>query len=409
MNLRVGVLCSALTLFASQPSPAKSISTEKPVWDLNDVSILFALPAPSERETLLLKPESTGKKGALLPSEVYALNSHLMPEDYDKLDSYRRLQAIGMRIDPCFHSNEASTRCEKQIRIVWQPVILDTDSKHTTTGDAAIHTFYELSDTEWTELLGELKELKATHKISTSHLPLGVHPALSNEKTKSAYQAKLNSLIHTYCGVNNLTRFTFMRLQTQGFWWVFGGFDRVGSSWVKMKIPRVQSLADDPVQNFFNEEMPQTPSGLRGAIVFSTKNKEESLDDVVNGFHTPDPSKAWQYDQDKKTFQSKLELISRIENPKVSNPNNMDCVHCHIAQLTKAYLNRSITDLKPPRSFIQQMAIEGRYNIQNISRNSDNTRALRSFGYFGSAPHVNDRVINESVDVAEQLNSVQFR
>lgn len=361
---------------------------EKLAWNLNDVSILFALPTVAQKDTLLLKAND------LIPEDAYSLNTHIVPEDYHPLDSFKDLRALGMRIDPCFKSTATQSHCEREIRIVWQPVVVE-DSK-ITTRDAAIHTFYLLSDTQWSELLKSLQTLKKTFAINTQDLALGVHPTLANKHTQIPFQKALNELIHKYCGNQNITRYTFMRLQQKDLWWMFGGFDLVNGKWEKMKIPRVQSLVDDPVQNYFNEENMPTVQGMHASIVFSAKNSKETLDEVVHGYHRPDAS-------DQKLFEEKLSLISRIENPRISNPNNMDCVHCHIAESVKHYMN-IVDHLKKPKSFLKEMQLESRYNVENTSRNKENTRALRSFGYFGSDPHVNQRVINESVDVAEQLN-----
>ncbi|MCM0605774.1 MAG: hypothetical protein KA715_06750 [Xanthomonadaceae bacterium] len=374
---------------------ALSHATSLDRFDLNDVSILFALPLPQEMNTLLLKPDD------LLPAEVYTRNTHLTPEDYHPIDTYKNLRAVGMRIDPCFKMSAEQTSCTKQIRIVWQPLFIDPKSKLVTTDDAAIHTFYNLNEHQWSVLLNELKTLKKKSNIQTHKKPLSIHPALANSNTRVQFQSDLNAIILKFAGKHNLVRFTFMRLQTRDLWWVFGGFDHKDNEWTKIKIPRVESLVDDPVQNFFNEESVPTEMGMRGAIVFSTKDRAESFDDIVSGYHQPKES-------DRKEFESKLSLVARIEDPRKFNPNNMDCVHCHLTEPVRNYINHGITNLKQPRSFMQEMKLERSYNMKNISAHKNNTRALRSFGYFRSSPHVNQRVINESADVAEQLNSVQF-
>ncbi len=63
---------------------------------------------------------------------------------------YEKLRVVGIRVDPCFPLMPPATGCQAQVRMVWQPIETDGNGQ-TRFIDAAVHTFYNLSDLEFSE------------------------------------------------------------------------------------------------------------------------------------------------------------------------------------------------------------------------------------------------------------------
>jgi hypothetical protein len=135
---------SLLIIFAS-------LNTFANQWDLNDVTYIMPLPTNAD-ENNLLKLKSPGLGGELLKpeflKEMPVLSIRHNPEEITQ-----RLRVMTVRIDPCFPL-PTPTSCQKQIRLVWQPVSIDKH-KNVITLDMALHSFYVLTDEEFKLLTNE--------------------------------------------------------------------------------------------------------------------------------------------------------------------------------------------------------------------------------------------------------------
>ena len=153
---------------------------------LNDVSILLPLPQSKEWD-LLPKPETMGGKGALLIREIFNQVPQLLAFASND-EVYSAMRAVGIRIDPCFTEGYVPVRCQTQIRLIWQP-LSDTDNE-TSTFDASLHTFYQLTETEFKSLVDELKKLKATAGGGPDDEALGVNPIIKSQTNQSVLPIK---------------------------------------------------------------------------------------------------------------------------------------------------------------------------------------------------------------------------
>lgn len=95
--------------------------------------------------------------------------------------------------------------------------------------------------------------------------------------------------------------------------------------------------------------------------------------------------------------------INKIENPKLHSPATMDCAHCHIAEPLQIWLNDKYK-ARPTTESAYVQEFKGKHNLSNTTRKNDHNKSLRAFGYFGELPSINQRVINESAEIADELN-----
>lgn len=391
-------------LMAVVPTALKAQST---LWELNDVSVLFALPKETDSKNFLLTTQSKGKLGPLFPQKhADAIKDLIISYDRPEPDNvYLSLRAVGMRIDPCFKFTTSSyEKCSPQLRLVWQPTKgLNTKNVHTF--DAAVHTFYALTDTEFNLLSDKLMKLKMknqglTPSITTRGLALGVHPAYRNPERRHSFNEEIKNIILAHAGEKNLVRFTFMQVLTKNLWWSFGGQDRKkDGTWISMAIPRL--TPNDIKHDFFNDD-PNDPLGMRGTIMPNVSVQTDDLSQLIQGYgvHNNQEGLALM----KTGFRS----INRIENPKIHSPATLDCVHCHITEATKLWAQKEKNELfKKSQTnesrFVQ--AFHGRHNLSNSSQITVHNKSLRAFGYFEAMPSVNQRAINESAHVADEMNS----
>ena len=369
-------------------------------WDMNDVSYLFPLPQKGENDFLLM-PNSQKNQGALFPEKFKEYFKELVISYDAPKDAFQELRVVGMRIDPCFLYDKSAI-CHPQIRLVWQP--LKEMSDFVSTYDAAAHSFYDLNQEEFKKLASDLKALKLKYKVQTHGLPLSIHPAMQNEKTRLAFSQELKNIILNYAGEKNLKQFTFMQFLTKDIWWRFGGFEVLADGSVKnLVIPRLKN-ANEPMQDFFNEDI-HNEIGMQGTIMPMMEEGVDNLNDYISAYRIPDNEIG------KKRIIEAFKIINKIENPQVHNTVTLDCVHCHIASPTRFWLETQFKSLLP-----QEKVSENHYmqnflapkNLKNVYFNPQKNKSLRAFGYFDENPSINQRVINETSSVVEKMNKMHY-
>jgi hypothetical protein len=109
---------------------------------------------------------------------------------------------------------------------------------------------------------------------------------------------------------------------------------------------------------------------------------------------------------DTATLRASSDSIYKIENPRLNSPETIDCVSCHVAQSARLWEQGHFPNLKLDQSTFQYQST---FNLQNGSVSQRSTHLLRAFGYDGAEPAINQRVINESANVADTLNALQAR
>lgn len=354
-------------------------------WEINDVSYLYPLPKLSEKD-FLLRGSSIGSKGPLYLEDSKHDLMNLVIEFGSPKNIAELFRVVAMRVDPCF-KYEVNSKCSKQIRLIWQPKKIE-ENKYSTY-DASMHSFYDLSSNEFKNLLFDLLSLKAKYRVNTYKQPLNIHPGMKKSKV---FIYELSNIILKYAGVQNLKRLTFMSMLTKDMWWSFTGMDKqTDGSWVKFKVPRT----DRYKQDFFNDEF-HDPIGMLGAMTPELKASSDNLTTYLYG------------SLKQEQITQSLKIISNLENTSKHAPHSTDCVSCHIAEPLKIWIKKSYPrEFKKNRSFSSYFKdFFSRHNRYNKLMDKESNKSLRMFGYINDKPSVAQRVINESVDVANLLNSL---
>lgn len=357
-------------------------------FGLNDVSILLPLPQVSELN-LLLEPKSQDQGRALLPETPYKFLPVLTPLiDHEKNYQFN-LKVVAIRFDPCFQEGLTPQMCQAQIRLVWQPLYIDQNQ--VTTIDAAVHTFYNLSTTEWSSLISELQSLTLVDK----KLPLQIHPVLLNEGYQGPYWSSLKKIILKYAGGKNLVRCTAMTVRMDRVWG-FQGLDLVQGSWKQIEIPTLKSPHHPNakvvnVSVFFEPESLFNLKEFKGGIsLLETNNKHwfRLLSDSIKYTET----------QTEDNIREALSIAQKIENPNFHNPGTTDCASCHISQGIRFWGERY-----QPNWIFSETYRNNEFNLTNTSVNPWMTNKLRAFGYFNRDSSISQRVINESAEVVMKI------
>lgn len=372
-------------------------SMAKAAWDLNDVSILYPLPATMESQGLI-QPEDVGRGGRVISQDHLDRVPRMSP--FQTVEEERAgLRVLSIRIDPCFAAE--TLFCRRQIRLVWQSLGFSAIGNITTI-DAAIHTFYDLGERDFHSFLNEWTALRYKHGAFSRGMPLGVHPVLLSQGLEGRFALELKKLILRYVGAANLTQVTFMLVRGPGIFWSFGGFEVDARGAVKnVKIPYLTEKQSR--QGFANHSMsgedfvraqvaPVAASGSFLGVLL------QGIDSLQGKGHEPG-------------ILSNLKSIHEIEDPRVHSPGTIDCVSCHVAQSARAFGERLFPSISALAQSERAPYINRDYNLTQYDPGSDNqessrhTRNLRAFGYFGSTPAISRRVINESAEVARLLNT----
>lgn len=358
-------------------------------WDLNDVSYLMPLPTAVGGDGLLgLKAPSKG--GALLDPTLLE-KVPFLAMGMSRRDTNDALRVVAVRIDPCFPLPTPQS-CQKQIRLMWQPLQTGQDGKVETV-DAALHSFYVLSDDEFSSLLKDLEVWKTKYAVQTTFLPLQVHPAWVQEGDHSPALADFNAIIKSYAGHANLSRVTAMVLRGMGDMWAFIGFDMHNGQLEAFRVPRLDGR---PAQTFVNMA-PEPADYFRGGGIAPGPEGDDSINNLTSKSESLIKG-------NEDLIRKEAKAAYRIENPKAFSPENMDCVSCHVAQPAIQWVLAKRPELKVNELWNSEIYKNAKYNLTNQSPEVWNTRMIRGIGYFGKNIAISQRVINESAEVADSLN-----
>ena len=158
--------------------------------DLNDVSFLFPLPDTVAGLDGLLGLDSKGPAGTLLPVAARTgLPAHLERGADSSLHApLDGVRVVAARVDPCFAATPGE--CRKQLRLVAQP--FHPTGSPPRVIDATVHLFYDLSDSQFTDLVAGLRALKQRAGAMTACQPLQVHPVMVKEGLGGEYAARFD-------------------------------------------------------------------------------------------------------------------------------------------------------------------------------------------------------------------------
>ncbi len=359
----------------------------KDLWKATDVSILLPLPKSLSDLNNLLSPNSIGLGGLLIPKPMAAQLPSLVLNKLNTKVFADELKVIGIRMDPCFQEGFTTTMCRRQIRLVWQPVILKK-SKYTTT-DAAVHTFYDLSEQQWADFLSKYSELISNTRAVKSNLSLRPHPLISIQGMNGEYWKSMRALILQFAGATTLTKITLMSLEASEDNWIFTGFNVKGSELKSMSIPKLGSSSTQ-------------------SVMMAVRDSNEFLGTVFpNALSTQG---LWFFDNSKEAKEkfTEAELFSfaldtlEIENPLKHNSGTTDCASCHTSETVVSWHLRNF----PKWDWSQILSNEGFAGEKNASeriKNPVKTNQLRAFGYQDSTPRFSQRLRKETEHVLELL------
>jgi hypothetical protein len=346
--------------------------------DLNDVSMLFPLPATAEGAEDLLGMSAEGRHGPLLPRQIFeALPAPL--SRFPDVPTYESLRVVAARVDPCFPAAGGSG-CRRQLRLVVQPLLISATAVQTV--DATLHLFYDLSDEQFAGLLVSLFELKSLAGSETFCRPLGVHPVMQREGLGGAYAARLGELILDHGGADNLRRVAVMQLSFPGSSWRFSSFDVQGEGLDAVSIPRL-SAADQ--QDFLLSDTEED----RGALVPAPPGSGIPL--LVDALAIEGAG--------DDALAAAAGEVHAIEDPHRESPLTVDCVSCHVSGRALDFA-RSIRAIDGSG---EEPPYRNAYYDLSVIDDGERLTSQRAFGYFGDRPSLSRRVVHESAEIAAAL------
>lgn len=377
LGLVLAVLVSACG--GSSSSSEEGPGSGLPAADLNDVSILFPLPTPTQLDRLLA-PGSLAAFGPVLPDDVQAL---LPPLDPFRPNSavLPSMRVVALRLDPCMRGMPGTEGCQAQVRLVLQP--LRVDGAQVLADDQALHAFYRLTSAEFQSFLHKLRSWRFQHERTNRGGLLRIHPLLSAAGWESSVAQELRSLLLENMGQERLQRLTFMQLQGLKNQWRFGGLERTNSGWQPITIPHVNAAAQT-----FSNILVHSDLDFVATVVPA----QRPPDDFSLVFNSGQATQA-----DAAALKTAHAATLRVENPLRHDTRSMDCVSCHTAASARTWLQARGVDGEQPGDRFQSLHPLG------SSGAAFKPAVLRAFGYFGSEPVISQRTINETAEVLHQL------
>jgi len=393
----------------------------------NDVSILIPLPTQLSDASLMLKPTDSGKYGVLFPRQTLdrtfgvkdnvsgAFNGQNV-DDANKI--YSEVRVVAIRLDPCAPQSAQSTACKSQIRLIWQPI--QQGPKGVRADDLGAHISYDVPDDDFKRVVSELRVLKSSFGVTSTDEVLGVNPQLKKQGLNSAYAKNLFEIILSAVGESRVSRITYsFGTRGQGLW-LFIGYNIIDGQFQEFQIPR--SGGDEQAgnhglsQTFQNCVLSSASILVSPPDYFDGKDPTTFLvDDGPNGAMSPPPQgndtfqdlfTAKKNSDSQKVTRDYLSTL-RIENPRFHNVENTDCLSCHTSQMARLSVDRLFPDLNLGQKGLDEKAtFQSKYLLTNSSTRPEKTTVLRNFGYDGMDPAINQRTVNETAYVLEQLNRV---
>ncbi|HEY5924147.1 MAG TPA: hypothetical protein VIV11_20850 [Kofleriaceae bacterium] len=374
----------------STPQPDATGSRQ---WALNDVSIMFPLPAnETERARLLWLMPRAGEQGPFFPA---AQRDQLPDLNGDVPDSagYPAAMITSLRFDPCF-PRLGGESCQAQLRLVAQPVLTNSDGI-TMLDDAAAHLFYVLSPTEAETVLAKLAAIRVGSPASTDG-PLGVHPGLAAD-IAGATGAAVRALVVDHCRDDN-----FIRITTNSFAfdnWGFARFDREGATLARQALPGMETAET-------------SQAWLRQAQRYDLNDPSGTI--------TPRPVSGFTYLLSKASYSAGAPVdpafaehaaatLLSIENPTLTDSEYIDCASCHLATQARLFASRNGVTFAGANKYVPPAGVDT--SLTPIAQLDGNLGVTIAFGYHMQddgivpvhVPSISQRTINESAAIVEFL------
>lgn len=356
-------------------------------WDLNDLSLLMPLPMKGE-ESQMWSPRTAGGQGVLLPTRVFSALPQIT-SDLDQQTLYASaLKVVSIRLDPCFREGPTPMPCQRQIRLVWQPLVFEEGSWLTL--DAALHTFYVLTDPEWRELTAALRP---TGPVSpTAGLPLQIHPILRREGYRGNFWRTVSPILLKFVGEARLSRATAMTVNPLGTVWFFTGLNvGQGGQLGPIAIARI----GEKTQGFATNVERDDSKEFRAAMSPSPA-EEPTVKKLLNNSRTA------RANMTEAELQEALRAALRLQNPRFHNPGTADCVSCHVAPTISQWAMNNFPQWNWGQLFPNEL-YRGIGNATNTTVRPGRAKVLRAFGYFERDPIISNRTINETSEAVRMM------
>jgi hypothetical protein len=372
-----------LAIAACSSSPDKVVPDAPPPtssrFELNDVSILFPLPADeAQRDRFLWLVPRDGERGPFFPivhvNDLPKLNADV-PDGF----GYPSAMVTSLRYDHC-----PRTPCEPELRLVAQPVIV-TGAQVQMLDDAAVHLFYRVDGPTVEAALAALRDRSP---VSTAGR-LRVHPALGRDDA-AAFVTALHALVVDNCREDTLYRITASSFAFDN--WEFAkftfGHDAVTREWLDhLKSPSTS-------QAWLRQASQDDTSDPSGAIAPRPTAGFEYL--LARASYTNlDPDRA----------KAAADTIARIEDPTATKIEDVDCVSCHVATQTRYFARRNGV------TFESTFDAHGYdVSLEPAPEMDGNLSATIAFGWHHTKseqvfPSISQRVVNETALVAHALST----
>lgn len=391
MRTVLGMFALVLILILGHSEAQAQTTSEG--WTPNDLSILLPLPKDLERDPML-KAGDLGAHGELVPFSNYASLPILAPVFRKKESEFASLRAVGFRIDPCFPTKPGM--CTRQVRIVWQPLLNDPLKNEIVTVDAGVHTFYDLTETEFQSMLKALSKLKKAQGLTTEG-PLWIHPAFLKQGLSGPFAREFHQILLARIGLKNLSRMTFMLVRGDSILWAFGGVNFDKGVPTTIHIPRLEQPVFTPMQTFVNRSF--STDDFQKSQVSPAPSGKDTFNLLMRDSGKIRPI------EDREEIVESVASIYRIENPDYHSSETLDCVSCHVAHAARGYAVGKWGMLGFPQT-VHDLAYKSKFDLRAVSPQMWFTTNLHAFSYFQEEPSISQRVINEAAAVAASVNAM---
>jgi hypothetical protein len=381
--LAVGTALAGCTTPSSQPTDSG--------LQMNDLSILFPLPANDGELAAALGPSAIGVGGPLLPQTLF-------DEDNDATTiQYGGLHAVAFRLDPCFaHLGPITDRstCAAQLRVVFQHVS-DLGNGDIEADDVGVHAFYSLTNDQFDAAVHDVVAARLANGGDIDLGSLGVHPILHAQGLTGAFGTALTGIITKYAGAANLVKFTSLAGFEAGgglhnvipptSFWSFEGFDIANNTTTPMVIPTLPNSLTAMSVSAGN-------TSPLAASIQPVTSSNDNIETLINSFDLGMATMA--------AKQSAFDAALRIQNPAADSPNTIDCGSCHLAQFAVQLVGTSVLHFAESgnaNAFVADPAIPSTdLTPMTALVQSDGSINLHAFSYRGTGPMINQRVVNET-------------
>ncbi|MCX6128589.1 MAG: hypothetical protein NTX25_05925 [Proteobacteria bacterium] len=370
---------------------------------LNDASMLFPLVGLGQPrfENIPLGPsDGTGTAhGPLIPPSIWdavatqTRNVNIFKQIFAGRGQPPKLieiSPIAVRFDPCAPKpSDNSVECLHQVRLVWQPSILD----------AAIHSIYNVSDAEFRAIVQRISQLKAQAGFNYDNEPLGVQPVLAKEGMGGPFGSGLIELLRTYLGEYNLMGVAFFEGDQSSVGsagpWRFAAFTYQNHQFVPTTIPHLQATVQE-IRGFPSINIPRGNNGLKEVFDTIIPPVVEGSDLKIGTNYTASGGLGT---LDAAAQEQAYANLLKIENPRLTAVNENRCADCHVASLQRAIADTMVPELakKPFSTRFEPI-------LANPNQMIIKTGTLHNFGYFQNTVSISQRTVNETKAALDIIN-----